>query len=99
MNDTESYYLYILCCDNTFLYTGIALDPLKRLKQHQAGKPHGAKYTRRFSHLELVYQVIIGNRSDAQKCEYYLKRCTKVKKESIIKDQPDKTGLFKILSL
>ncbi|TDR20824.1 GIY-YIG nuclease family protein [Marinicella litoralis] len=91
------YYLYILLCDHEFLYTGIALDPSERVQQHRKGKPHGAKYTRRFSHLDLVYQVKIGSRSAAQKFEYHLKKCAKSKKLNIINNQPTKHELCELL--
>lgn len=101
-NDTAPYYLYILLCDKQVLYTGIALDPAARLIQHQTGRPHGAKFTRRFTQLELVYQVKIGSRAHAQKFEYYLKQCTRKKKFNIINIQPsvdELTGLLLPINL
>ena len=38
------YYVYMLSCGDGSLYTGIAADVEKRLRQHQSGA--GAKYTR-----------------------------------------------------
>ena len=99
MNNEDIYSLYILLCDNEYLYTGIALDPSARLSQHQKGKPYGAKYTRRFSQLELVYQVQIGCRSDAQKLEYHIKKRTKKKKLALIKMNPNLQQLTKELNL
>ena len=88
MADNPQYHLYLLLCDDSILYTGIAIDPLERLKQHQNGHPHGAKFTRRFKRLELVYYVKTGGRSMAQKLEYHFKKCTRKKKMEIIKKNP-----------
>lgn len=82
MSDNNSYSVYILLCDDEILYTGIARDPQARLKQHLSKKPPGAKFTRRFNKLELVYQVEVGNRSEAQSLEYQIK---KLKKEDKLK--------------
>ncbi len=99
INDEAHFSLYMLLCDNQYLYTGIALDPAARLLQHQTGKPYGAKYTRRFSQLELVYQVKVGSRAAAQQFEYYLKKCPRKKKMSIVTDQPSLDELLNILSI
>ena len=85
---TESvYYLYLLQCDSDILYTGIALNPAQRLKQHQSKKPPGAKFTRRFKHIELVYHVSVGSRSKAQNLEYHVKSLSKKNKTQIIEQQ------------
>lgn len=87
MTDDKSYYLYLLLCDQKILYTGIAIDPLLRLLQHQQGHPHGAKFTRRFAQLEIVYQVKVGNRSAAQSLEIKLKKLNRQAKDHLIKKQ------------
>lgn len=38
------YYVYLLACADGTLYTGISIDPAKRLEKHNAGR--GAKYVR-----------------------------------------------------
>ena len=97
---TESVYsLYLLHCDNDILYTGIAINPEERLKQHQSKKPPGAKFTRRFKQLELVYQVIVGNRSQAQRVEHHLRKRTKQEKIDIINAQLDLQQLRSYLSI
>lgn len=98
-NEVPIYFLYILLCDNSVLYTGIALDPKARLKQHQTGRPYGAKFTRKFSQLELVYQVQVGSRSNAQKIEYHIKKCPRKDKLRLIKAQPNLEQLSNLLSL
>ena len=50
------YYVYMLSCGDGSLYTGIAADVEKRLRQHQSGA--GAKYTRSHLPVTLVYQEL-----------------------------------------
>lgn len=84
---TQPYSLYILLCDGKILYTGIAQDPEARLIQHQSKKPPGAKFTRRFEQLEIVYQVEVGTRSEAQSLEYHVKKLSKSKKQALIQNK------------
>jgi len=88
MTDEKEYQLYILLCDQKILYTGIALDPELRLKQHQKGHPHGAKFTRKFKQLQIVYQVKVGNRAAAQSLEIKLKKLNRKAKQQIIEINP-----------
>jgi len=90
----QTYHLYVLRCDQRILYTGIAIDPEARLLQHQAGPPLGAKFTRRFKQLELLYQVKIGNRSEAQSVELAFKKLPRKEKLAVITAQLNRTKLF-----
>ncbi|KAA3649144.1 MAG: GIY-YIG nuclease family protein [Proteobacteria bacterium] len=92
------YCLYLINCDDDFLYTGIAINPSERLKQHQSKKPPGAKFTRRFKHLKLVYQIPVGNRSQAQNLEYHVKRLSKQDKAIVIRKQLSLSALQQFLS-
>jgi len=94
-----AYCLYLLHCDKEILYTGIALNPVERLKQHQSKKPPGAKFTRRFKQLELVYNVTVGNRSQAQNLEYHVKRLSKQDKTHVIKEQMSLYNLKQFLGV
>ncbi|MGJ8662205.1 MAG: GIY-YIG nuclease family protein [Marinicella sp.] len=94
---TAQYSLYILLCDHDILYTGIAINPEERLKQHQQGHPFGAKFTRRFKHLKIIYQVQVGDRSQAQSLEIKLKRLTKRAKLSVIEQQCNLSQLTTLL--
>lgn len=82
------YHLYILLCDHKIFYTGIAINPENRLLQHQQGHPYGAKFTRRFKTLELVYQIKVGSRAEAQLLELRVKKLKRCYKQSIIDKQP-----------
>ena len=88
MPEDTDYHLYILLCDNKTLYTGIAINPETRLIQHQQGQPYGAKFTRRFKRLEIVYQVKVGARGAAQSLEIKLKKLKRSDKNILIENQP-----------
>ena len=66
-----NWYLYILCCGDGTLYTGITNDVEKRLEAHRAGK--GAKYTRGRGPLELVYQEEVEDKPAALRREHAIK--------------------------
>ena len=95
----KSYSLYILLCDSKILYTGIAQDPEARLIQHQSKKPPGAKFTRRFEQLEIVYQVEVGTRSEAQSLEYHVKKLSRQRKLQLITSESDLATLKGLLGL
>ena len=76
------WYLYILCCGDGTLYTGITTDVEKRLEQHRSGK--GAKYTRGRTPLELVYREECGTHSDALKRECAVKALSREQKLRMI---------------
>lgn len=76
------WYLYILrCCDNS-LYTGITTDYERRFQEHQSGK--GAKYTRSRGVLSIEAVIECGDRSQAAKKEYEIKKLKKPEKERLI---------------
>lgn len=82
------YYVYMLRCEDDSIYTGIAKDIEKRMKEHFSKDEKCAKYTK--SHtakkLELVWQTT--DKSSASRLEYAIKkRLTKQQKEALIKDE------------
>ena len=44
--EAKPYYVYIVRCRDDSLYTGIAADPIRRLRQHVTGGSGCARYTR-----------------------------------------------------
>ncbi|MDP2636440.1 MULTISPECIES: GIY-YIG nuclease family protein [unclassified Pseudoalteromonas] len=77
--------LYIVQTRLGHWYTGISTDVAKRFATHQAGK--GAKNLKGKGPLTLVFQVVVGNRSEATKLEYRVKQLTKPQKRAFIKTQ------------
>jgi putative endonuclease len=67
--------VYIVRCADDSLYTGISNDVNKRILNHNTGK--GAKYTRARLPVFLVYTKVIGNRSEASKEEYRIKKLSR----------------------
>ena len=78
-----TWYLYILCCADGSLYTGITIDVERRLEEHRSGK--GAKYTRGRGPLELVYTEECGTHSLALKRELAIKAMKTTRKNDLIK--------------
>lgn len=78
------YYLYILKCADKTLYTGIATDLVRRVKEHNTSKL-GAKYTRGRRPVKLVYSKKFRNRSTASKAESRIKMLSREEKLALIK--------------
>ncbi len=77
-----SWYVYMLRCGDSTLYTGITDDVERRLEAHRSGK--GAKYTRGRGPLELVWQEEVPDKSAALRREYQIKQLPKQEKEGLI---------------
>jgi len=77
-----SWYVYIIECKDTLLYTGIAVDLKRRVKEHNSGK--GCKFTRCRAPVKLVYNEQAGSRSSALKKEAAIKRLSRKQKLELI---------------
>lgn len=77
-----SWYVYMLRCGDSTLYTGVTDDVERRLAAHRSGK--GAKYTRGRGPLELVWQEEVPDKSAALRREYQIKQLPKQEKEGLI---------------
>ncbi len=80
------YSLYILRCRDGSLYTGIATDVDRRIREHETG-PRGARYLRGRGPLQLEFSARLGNRATAQQYEYRVKRLQRERKEALIAGQ------------
>ena len=67
------YYVYIVKCADTTLYTGIATELERRIEEHNSSDK-GAKYTRIRRPVTLVYSEEYQDRSSASKREYEIKK-------------------------
>ncbi|MDP3995319.1 MAG: GIY-YIG nuclease family protein [bacterium] len=83
-NSYHMYHLYILTCADNTLYTGIAVDLEKRIKEHNSGTL-GAKYTRSRRPVKLAYSRRFRNRSNAQKEEARVKALPRKEKLALVK--------------
>ena|SRR3990167_9114826 len=79
----ESWFLYILECNDGTLYTGITNDITRRLRQHNDGK--GARYTRTRCPVKLLYYEPCRNRADALIRECAVKSLPRGKKIEMTK--------------
>lgn len=74
------YFVYMVRCEDGSLYTGIAADLARRMREHKARAALCARYTR--SHpvtaLETAWQT--ETRSDALRLEAQIKRLTRAQK-------------------
>lgn len=78
----SSWFVYIVRCRNGSLYTGITTDVHSRVSAHNAGK--GAKYTRAFGPVVLVYKKKMKSSTAAKVREAEIKRLTKAEKERLV---------------
>ncbi|MFA9402217.1 MAG: GIY-YIG nuclease family protein [Anaerolineales bacterium] len=76
------YFCYIIECADGSFYTGWSTNPVRRLKEHSAGR--GARYTRARRPLQLVYTERQPDRSAAQRREHKIKRLSRARKEALI---------------
>ncbi|MBM4429800.1 MAG: GIY-YIG nuclease family protein [Chloroflexi bacterium] len=66
-----TWYVYLLRCADGTLYTGITLDPQRRLRQHNAGR--GARYTRTRLPVQLVGSIPVQGWGPALQLEGHIK--------------------------
>ena len=74
-----AYSVYLVRCRDGSLYTGIATDVERRLKEHEAS-PRCAKYLRGKGPLTLVYEREIGDRGMATRVELAIKQLPRQEK-------------------
>lgn len=83
MRDQEPWYVYILCCVDGSLYTGVARDCERRLHEHNHTAA-GARYTRGRRPVSLVYVEEAPSRSAACSRECQIKRMSRQQKKRLI---------------
>jgi putative endonuclease len=83
------WFVYILCCADGTLYTGVTTDPQRRLAEHNAGGRLAARYTRARRPVQLVHQEQAANRAEACRREAEIK---KLKREAKLAFLPSPIG-------
>ncbi|MBQ8297527.1 MAG: GIY-YIG nuclease family protein [Ruminococcus sp.] len=78
------YYVYIIKCEAGELYTGIAADIVRRMKEHFSQSEKCAKYTRSHKAVSLEALWTAENRSLASKLERRIKKLPRGKKLELI---------------
>jgi len=83
MTLAPSWFVYIVRCSDQSLYTGVTLDPKRRLQEHN-GRHKSARYTRARQPVQLVYTETCENRSSACKREAAIKAMSRQAKLALI---------------
>jgi putative endonuclease len=81
MND--SWFVYMVRCNDHTLYTGITTNLEKRVKAHNS-ENGGARYTKSRRPVTLVYSRRTESRSAASKLEYQIKKMSRKSKLLLI---------------
>lgn len=76
------YFVYIIKCKDTSLYTGITTDVARRFREHREGR--GARYTRARGVVKVVYTKKCKNRSSASSQEIKIKKLSRAQKLDLI---------------
>ena len=79
----STYSLYLVRCNDGSLYTGIATDVERRVKEHEVSSK-GAKYLRGKTPLTVVFTRELGNRSLASKVEGHVKKLSRREKSDTL---------------
>ena len=74
--------VYIVCCADGSLYTGIAKNLQERINLHNTGR--GAKYTRSRRPVELVFSELVADRATALRREFAIKKLEREDKKKLI---------------
>lgn len=78
------WYVYILKCADSTLYTGITIDVTRRVDEHNYNNKLAAKYTRVRRPVKLVYQEKLKSRSLATKREKAIKKLKREDKKALL---------------
>ncbi|OYY93453.1 MAG: endonuclease [Hydrogenophilales bacterium 28-61-23] len=80
----QAWFVYLLRCADDTLYAGVSTDVARRVGEHNAGAPLGARYTRARRPVALVYVESAASRSDAQRREREIKNMNRASKLALI---------------
>ena len=83
MDPKNKYYLYVLECNDSTLYTGYTNNVERRVAVHNSGK--GAKYTKARVPVTCVFHQQFETKSEAMKAEYAFKQLTRKQKLDYIR--------------
>ncbi|HMM15734.1 MAG: GIY-YIG nuclease family protein [Parvibaculum sp.] len=78
----KPWYLYMLECAGGRLYTGVTVDVSARYKAHAEGR--GAKFTRSFPPLRILFVERWPSRSEALKAEHAIKKLSPEAKRKLV---------------
>lgn len=76
--------MYILRCNDDSLYTGITLEPQRRVAEHNSDDKLAARYTRGRRPVTLVYAEYCPDRATASRREAEIKKLSRPQKLTLI---------------
>lgn len=79
----SSWYVYMVKCSDTSLYTGVTTDLERRIQEHNHQK-EGARYTRAKRPVTLVYSEGLDGRAAACKREAQIKKMSRKQKLQLV---------------
>ena len=77
------WFVYVILCSDSSLYTGYSDNVEKRFLDHLSGK--GGRYTRSHKPIKIVYSEELPSKSAALKREYEIKSWSRKKKINLLK--------------
>ena len=92
-----NWQVYLLRCADDSLYTGIARDVSRRLRQHNGERAGGARYTRGRRPVVLVWKEGCDSRSMALQREAAIRKLSRVQKLQLINEHSE-TETAKLLA-
>ena len=87
----NTYYTYMIRCEDNSIYTGITNNLEKRTNEHISKK--GAKYTKSHNAIKVEIAWKSKDKSSACKLVYQIKRLNKTQKENLISGEKLSTYL------
>lgn len=79
----QTYFVYILHCENNAYYTGYTTDLVRRYQEHLTGTSK-CKFTRSFKPLSIAQSWQFESKSVAMKMEKRIKKMSKTEKQQLI---------------
>ncbi|MFP3874135.1 MAG: GIY-YIG nuclease family protein [Thiohalophilus sp.] len=87
-NRAQRWCVYILQCSDSSLYTGITVEPQRRVEEHNRDDRLAARYTRGRRPVTLVYQEYCTSRATAASREAAIKKLNRTQKLALIARSP-----------
>lgn len=81
----KPWFVYVVRCADDTLYTGITTDTVRRMDEHNAGAPLGARYTRSRRPVTLAYVEGAESRAIATQRERAIKKLDRRRKLDLCK--------------
>lgn len=94
MEKSETSFVYMVKCEDGSLYTGIAKDVKKRMREHFFKTQKGAKYTKSRQVTEIMMVWEAASFSSAARLEYAIKRLTRKDKLTLIANPTEKLRIL-----